>query len=65
MKTKITKNQPLTLKVIDFSIWNGIKFGFGFMIGSAIGSLAFMIAGIILMMMITMLLGIGLPAINV
>jgi len=33
------KKQTVSLKVVDFSVWNGIKFGIGFVIGTSIGSL--------------------------
>lgn len=58
MRKKIQKNQPLTLKVIDFSIWNGVKFGIGFVIGTTIGSIIMaMFAGGVLVLL-SMLLGI-------
>lgn len=33
------KKPTVYLKVVDFSIWNGVKFGIGFVIGTTIGSL--------------------------
>ena len=45
------------LKVIDFSIWNGIKFGFGFIIGTTIGTIALTLAGILLAFLLTLILG--------
>lgn len=39
MKVSKTGKDKIGLKVMDFTIWNGVKFGFGFMIGSALFSL--------------------------
>lgn len=36
---KQPKKNIVSLKVIDFTIWNGIKFGIGLMIGTTIGSI--------------------------
>ena len=58
MKKKIQKNQPLTLKVIDFSVWNGVKFGIGFMIGTTIGSILLALAAGGVLFLLAMLLGI-------
>jgi hypothetical protein len=35
--------KTISLKVVDFSIWNGIKFGIGFVIGTTIGSMILML----------------------
>lgn len=58
MKKKIQKNQPLTLKVIDFSIWNGVKFGIGLMIGTTIGSILLALVAGGVLFLLAMLLGI-------
>ena len=63
MRKKIQKNQPLTLKVIDFSIWNGVKFGIGFMIGTTIGSILLALVAGGLITLLALLLGV--PAIPV
>lgn len=50
MKTKSKPEQKkIQLKVMDFSIWNGMKFGFGFMLGTTIGSIALMLLGFFFM----------------
>ena len=42
------KKKTVYLKVVDFTIWNGIKFGIGFVIGTSIGSLILaMILGVL------------------
>ena len=58
MDTKKRKTKNLIhLKVIDFSLWNGFKFGVGFTIGSICVSI---VLGIV-MFLFTMIAAIGLP----
>jgi hypothetical protein len=57
MDSKTKSGQVVKLKVIDFTLWNGFKFGVGFALGGIAVSIVFAIGMFILRMFAT----IGLP----
>lgn len=57
MDSKKPKKRIIRLKVVDFTVWNGFKFG----VGLTLGSIAVSIVLGIVMFFLTMFFAIGFP----
>ena len=61
MINKRKKPNKYLLKVMDFSAWNGVKFGFGFTIGVAIAFVTMMVAGFLLTLLLNHFFPLPMP----
>lgn len=61
MINKKKQKRKYLLKVMDFTAWNGLKFGFGFTIGIAIAFVTIMVTGFLLTLLLNTYFPLPLP----